>query len=82
MVRTQIQLTEKQLRALRATAREQGVSVAELIRRCVDTALKAEEPKRQALYTRAAQLAGRFPDRKGARDLSRRHDDYLEEGFG
>jgi hypothetical protein len=55
--------------------------LAELIRRCVDTALKAEEPRREALYSRAASLAGRFPDRKGARDLSRRHDDYLDEVF-
>jgi hypothetical protein len=82
MVRTQIQLTERQSRALRAKAREQGVSVAELIRRCIDTALEAEEPDRAALYARAARLEGRFPDRKGARDLSRRHDDYLDEAFG
>jgi hypothetical protein len=82
MVRTRIQLTERQSRAIRAKAREQGLSIAEVIRRCVDTALKAEEPRREALYSRAARLAGRFPDRKGGRDLSRRHDDSVEDLFG
>jgi len=81
MVRTQIQLTEQQARKLRARARERGVSIAELIRRCVETALSAEEPSRAELYARAARIAGKFEDRQGAKDLSRRHDDYLDEAF-
>jgi hypothetical protein len=81
MVRTQIQLTERQARRLRARARERGLSVAELIRRCVETALSAEEPSRAELYARARRIAGRFADRQGARDLSRLHDDYLDEAF-
>jgi hypothetical protein len=81
MVRTQIQLTEQQARKLRARARERGVSVAELIRRCVETALSAEEPSRAELYSRAGSIAGKFEDRQGARDLARRHDDYLDEAF-
>jgi len=81
MIRTQIQLTEQQARRLRAQARERGVSLAELIRQCVDTALAEEAPNRMALYDRAARLVGRFPDRRGARDLSTRHDSYLDEAF-
>jgi hypothetical protein len=81
MVRTQIQLTERQARKLRARARERGVSVAELIRRCVEASLSEKEPSRAELYTRASRLAGKFEDRKGARDLSRRHDEYLDEAF-
>lgn len=81
MVRTQIQLTEQQARKLRATARERGVSVAELIRSCVETVLSAEEPSRAQLYARAAHLAGKFEDRHGATDLARRHDDYLDEAY-
>ena len=42
MVRTQIQLTEEQARRLKALAAEQGVSMAELIRRSVDTVLNGE----------------------------------------
>lgn len=36
MVRTQVQLTAEQVRALRRMAAREGVSVAELIRRSVD----------------------------------------------
>ena len=81
MIRTQIQLTEQQARRLRAQARERGVSLAELIRQCVDTALAEEAPNRMALYDRAARLVGRFPDRRGARDISARHDSYLDKAF-
>jgi hypothetical protein len=38
-------------------------------------------PNRIALYDRAARLVGRFPDRRGARDLSTRHDSYLDEAY-
>ena len=39
MIRTQIQLTREQSDRLREIAREQGISLAEAIRRCVDRAL-------------------------------------------
>lgn len=78
MVRTQIQLTEQQARRLRAQARERGVSLAEMIRRCVEKGLAEEAPGRAELYERAARVVGRFPDRRGARDLSARHDRYLD----
>jgi len=81
MIRTQIQLTEQQARRLRAQARARGVSLAEMIRQCVERALAEEAPNRRALYDRAARLVGRFPDRRGARDLSTRHDSYLDEAF-
>lgn len=81
MVRTQIQLTEEQARRLRKQARQQGVSLAELIRRCVDRGLAGDRPDRARLYERAAGLVGRFADRKGARDLARAHDRYLDQAF-
>jgi Ribbon-helix-helix protein, copG family len=81
MVRTQIQLTEQQARRLRAKAHDRGVSLAEMIRRCVDRGLADEGPDRGALYARAALLIGRFPDRRGTRDISARHDRYLDEAF-
>ena len=43
MVRTQIQLTEEQARALKELAAEEGVSMAELIRRSVEYTIKARE---------------------------------------
>ena len=81
MVRTQIQLTEQQARRLRAQARQHGISLAELIRRCVDKALTDEMADRTSLWDRATRLVGRFPDRRGAKDLARNHDRYLDEAF-
>lgn len=81
MVRTQIQLTELQARRLRARAHEHRVSLAEIIRRCVDKGLADELPSRGALYDRAARVVGRFSDRRGARDISSNHDRYLDEAY-
>ena len=81
MVRTQIQLTEQQARRLRAEARERGLSLAEVIRRHIDRGLSEETPTRTEMYDRAARVVGRFRDRRGARDLSSRHDRYLDKAF-
>jgi len=81
MVRTQIQLTERQARRLRAEARERGLSLAEIIRRYVEKGLADETPSRDALYDRAARVVGRFSDRRGARDVSSKHDHYLDEAY-
>jgi ABC-type cobalamin/Fe3+-siderophores transport system ATPase subunit len=80
MVRTQIQLTEKQAVLLQQQAAEEGTSVAELIRRGVDLYLQScgsvsDEERRH----RALRAAGRFAS--GKRDLSERHDDYLAEAY-
>ena len=40
-----------------------------------------ETPNREELYARAASAIGRFQDRQGATDVSRRHDDYLDEAL-
>jgi hypothetical protein len=81
VVRTQIQLTDQQARRLRAQARDRGLSLAELIRRCVDKGLAEELPDRAVLYDRAARVVGRFRDRRGARDISGKHDRYLDGSF-
>ncbi len=81
MIRTQIQLTESQARKLRARARQQGRSLAETIRRFVDKGLEDEKTDLADLYARAARVIGRFPDRKDAKDIARRHDRYLDEAF-
>ena len=81
MVRTQIQLTDRQARRLRALARERGLSLAEVIRRYVEKGLSEETSDRGALYDRAAQTIGRFRDHRGASDVSSKHDHYLDEAF-
>ena len=81
MVRTQIQLTETQARRLRARARHEGVSLAEVIRRYVDRGLETEPADRARRYERAGRAVGRFPDRRGAGDLAREHDRHLDEAY-
>lgn len=81
MIRTQIQLTQEQARRLRVRAQEQGESLAGIIRTFVQKGLEEETPNRDELYKRAAGLAGRFRDSRGARDLSGNHDRYLSGAF-
>jgi len=80
MIRTQIQLTEEQSARLKAAAARRGVSVAELIRQSVEALLsRSDERSPEELRRRAAQAAGRH--RSGVRDVSVRHDDYLNEAY-
>lgn len=80
MIRTQVQLTEEQARALRNLASARQVPVAELIRQSVDTLIRSlgeigDEERRR----RAIAAAGRF--HSGVSDISTKHDDYLAEAF-
>lgn len=80
MVRTQIQLTKEQARALKELAAQQNVSMAELIRRSVDALIRSsarettEDP-----WERARRAAGKF--HSGKSDISVNHDRYLAEDF-
>jgi hypothetical protein len=82
MVRTQIQLTEEQARRLRRAAREAGVSMAEMVRRCLERGLEEAGSTRRERYARAEHLIGAFWDRGGATNVSTDHDEYLDEAFG
>lgn len=76
MVRTQVQLTEEQARRLRALAREEGVSLAEMVRRAVEGYLQEKENGGFAERAeRALAAVGRFAS--GLRDVSQEHDHYL-----
>ena len=80
MVRTQIQLTEDQAKTLKKIAASRQLSVAEIIRRAVDTMIKssiAADPEDR--IKRALEIAGKFSSRK--RDVSKRHDVYLAESY-
>lgn len=80
MVRTQIQLTEAQAKAVKKAAMEEGTSVAEVIRRAVERMAEAR-PKisAQERVRRAIEIAGKF--RSGKKDVSRKHDEYLVEAY-
>lgn len=81
MVRTQIQLEERQAEMLKQIAAERELSVAELIRRSIDTYLASIPPRtsREDQRERAIRAAGQF--RSGVTDLGENHDRYLEEAF-
>lgn len=76
MIRTQIQLEERQASALRKLAATEGVSIAELIRRAVDESL-LRRGDGTARYRRALSVVGK--GRSGLSDVSSRHDDYFAE---
>ena len=80
MVKTQVQLPEDDLAALRRLAAEQGVSVSVLVRRGVRQFLTANQaPSREELWRRADEVIGKF--RSSERDIGRRHDDYFVEAI-
>ena len=80
MIRTQVQLTEEQARALKELATEREVSMAELVRQAVNLLLQSsarldhEERRRRAIAA-----AGRF--HSGQSDIAERHDDYLTGAY-
>ena len=81
MVRTQIQLTEDQLKALRSVSAATGKSVAELVRQGVDRYLAARNQiTREERIERAIRVAGRFSS--GFADISLKHDQHLADAFG
>jgi hypothetical protein len=82
MIRTQIQLTERQARELKRMAAKEGVSMAEVIRRAVDAKLRGgtgEVPWEERVR-RVLAAMGKF--RSGLKDVAERHDDYLVEAYG
>lgn len=80
MVRTQIQLTDKQARRLKGLAAAQGRSLADLIRSSVDALLAASEGSDDDVRRqRALAAVGRF--RSGAADLATAHDRHLADAF-
>ena len=80
MIRTRIQLTEEQARALKTRARLEERSVADLVRECVAEYLtRRPVPEVRELARRARDLKGRF--RSGYPDLAEHHDRYLDDAF-
>ena len=79
MIRTQIQITSEQARALKRLAAREGKSVAELIRISVDSMLRAGGIKDQdGLRRKAIAAAGKL---NGLENLAANHDDFLAEAL-
>jgi hypothetical protein len=77
MIRTQISLSEDQMRRLRAEARRRRVPIAEVVREAVDRLVPHDPGDHDARFRRALAAAGRF--RSGTGDLAARHDDIAGE---
>ena len=85
MIRTQIQLEEKQHRVLREMAATYQVSMATLIRQSVDMMIEKEaKPNREETRLRALAFVEKiesgeiqFQDIEGKTDLSINHDEYF-----
>ena len=80
MMRIQVQLTETQVRALRAQACQEERSMADLVHESVSEYLARRQVwDRRELARRALALAGRY--RSGCPDLAEDHDEHLDEAF-
>jgi hypothetical protein len=77
MIRTQISLTEDQMRRLRAEALRRRVPIAEIVREAVDRAVPVDPDNRRARFERLLATAGRF--HSGTGDVSARHDEIAGE---
>lgn len=75
MQRVQVQLTPKQVDALRRLGAARGEGISPLVRQAVDQLIRTEE--RAALVEQALTAIGGF--RSGLGDLAERHDAYLDE---
>jgi Arc/MetJ-type ribon-helix-helix transcriptional regulator len=80
MVKTQVQLPEDDLAALRRLAAEQKTSVSALVRRGVKQMLASQKAAtREELWSRASEVIGKF--HSGKHDIARRHDHYFAEAI-
>ena len=81
MVRTQIQLTERQARELKRIAAREDVSMAEVVRRAVEAKIREGTPgvPWEERVRRTMAVMGKF--HSGIRDLAVNHDKYLAEDY-
>jgi hypothetical protein len=77
MIRTQIQLTAEQYRALKEEAHRRQISLSEAVRGAVGLWLSQRE--REHRVRRSLASMGKF--RSGKSDVSERHDSYLAEAY-
>ncbi len=77
MIRKQVQLTARQVAAVRREAARRGISEAAFIRDALERALG--RPDRDRRRERLRRVIGAFDS--GLPDLAREHDRYLEDAY-
>ena len=82
MVRMQIQFRTDQAQELTRRAKAKQVSVAEYVRRAVDSALTTEERPltREEKWQQSLAVVGKYRDPSGG-NVAEDHDRYLEEAY-
>lgn len=82
MTRLQIRLEERTHRAVKRVAKRLGVSVSEVVRRCVARQLRADEAETPDARSRHALAAlGRYADPAGPGNVAGNHDAVLAGTF-
>ncbi len=91
MVRMMVQLTEEQVKALKALAKSRKIPVARLVRESVAQYIVTApiEPTREEKRQRALEFIRQLKEKKiqfhdieGKTDVSINHDKYLDEIYG
>lgn len=91
MIRTMVQLTEEQVKALKELAKARKTSVAKLVRESVAQYVAAapKEAEREEKRRRALEFIRKIETREivardieGKTDVARNHDKYLAEIYG
>ncbi|MCS6936813.1 MAG: ribbon-helix-helix domain-containing protein [Candidatus Bipolaricaulota bacterium] len=79
MHRTQVLLTEEQVRRLKEEAAQRGVSMAKIIREALQEHLARQQGQWRELCRRSLAAVGRFAS--GCHDVSKEHDRELEGAY-
>lgn len=77
MIRTQVSLTEEQMRRLRREARRRHVSLAAIVREAVDRAVPDEDAARRVRVEALFGVAGAAASGSGT--VAREHDELLAD---
>lgn len=81
MIRTQIQLTEKQWKVLKELSIARRISMAELVRQSIDLLVQTPEAlSMEEIRKTALAITGKY--HSGISDISTNHDKYLDEIYG
>jgi len=79
LIRTQIQLSQRQSNILKDLSTTRKESIASLIRQAIDQFIASGAPNRTGLYEQALTVVGKF--QAESPDISVEHDKYLDEDF-
>jgi len=81
MIRTQVQLEKAQIEYIKNVAEEEGVSMAEVIRRSIELLRESrEKPSKRELMLRSLNAIGKYESEET--DIAINHDQYLDEIYG